>query len=177
MRRFIFRCREEVLFVNRDKIIGWTAAAVLLAGVAATVQTVRATPEKTRQLERKTVDLGRLRAWQEEHLDDLAALQPFEGLKSTEPVSLADLAKKSFADARPDLRFRESRPAAGGWRVDTADVLLEKVRMAEVSLFVLAAENQRPPWKLVECSMTAGEQAPGYGRAVLAIDAVGKKSQ
>ena len=163
--------------MNRDKIIGWTAAAVLLAGVAATVQTVRATPEKTRQLERKTVDLGRLRAWQEEHLDDLAALQPFEGLKSTEPVSLADLAKKSFADARPDLRFRESRPAAGGWRVDTADVLLEKVRMAEVSLFVLAAENQRPPWKLVECSMTAGEQAPGYGRAVLVFEALEKKSQ
>ena len=163
--------------MNRDKIIGWTAAVVLLAGVAATVQSVRATPEKTRQLERKVADLGRLRKWQAEHLDDLAALQPFETLKSREPVSLADLARKSFADARPDLRFRESRPAAGGWRVNTADVLLEKVRLPEVSLFVLAAENQRPPWKLVECSVTASGQSPGYGRAVLVFEALEKKSQ
>ncbi len=163
--------------MNRDKVIGWIAAVVLLAGVAATVQSVRATPEKTRQLERKVTDLGRLRKWQTEHLDDLAALGPFEALKSREPVSLADLAKKSFTETRPDLRFRESRPAAGGYRVNTADVLLEKVRLAEVSLFVLAAENQRPPWKLVECSMTASEQAPGYGRAVLVFEALEKKSQ
>ena len=161
--------------MNRDKIIGWTAAVVLLAGVAATVQTVRATPEKTRQLERKIADLGRLRTWQAEHLDDLAALQPFEALKSPTPVSLADLAKKSFTDARPDVRFREARPAAGGWRVNTADVLLEKVRMADVSLFILAAENQRPPWKLVECSMTADGPSPGYGRAVLVFEALEKK--
>ena len=161
--------------MNRDKIIAWAAMAALLAGVAATVQSVRATPEKTRQLERKVADLGRLRKWQEERQDHLAALQPFEALKSPSPVLLADLAKKSFADARPDVRFREARPAADGWRVNTADVLLEKVRMADVSLFILAAENQRPPWKLVECSMTAGEQSPGYGRAVLVFEALEKK--
>ena len=162
--------------MNRDKALHGVALAVLALGVALTVQSIRTTPQKVRQFKRKAADLVHLADLQRGRLRDQAAMGMFEKLSSKKPVSIAELAK-SYASLRPDIRLREAKPAAGDWVVRSADVTCEGAKLSDAALLILTLENQRPPWKLIECGITAGDQGAGYGRASLVFEALEKKSQ
>src|ERR1035437_9786654 len=61
-----------------------------------------------------------------------------------------------------------------GWTLRQMEVVFSEVNLSQVPGFLQAAEMQRPPWRLVECTLASSRQADGLGRVVLILEAVGK---
>jgi len=54
------------------------------------------------------------------------------------------------------------------------EVVFSEINLSQIPGFLQAAEIQRPPWRLVECTLASSRQADGLGRVVLILEAVGK---
>jgi len=52
--------------------------------------------------------------------------------------------------------------------------VFSKVDLSQVPVFLHMAEQERPPWRLVECTLASSRQADGLGRVVLILEAAGK---
>ena len=150
------------------------ALAVFLAGVLASIATIRQNLELRGKIRDKIETLAQLVAMKQTRDRHQAALRVFEGLSNASPVSLASLGRATVTNTTPEIRERESRNLTAGWTLWQMEVVFSEVNLSQVPGFLQAAERQRPPWRLVECTLASSRQADGLGRVVLILEAVGK---
>jgi hypothetical protein len=150
------------------------ALAVFLAGVLAAIAAIRQNLDLRGKIQNKIETLNQLVSVQQTRDRHQAALRVFEGLSNASPVSLADLGRVTVTNAMPEIRERASRNLTAGWTLGQMEVVFSEVNLSQVPDFLQAAEMQRPPWWLVECTLTSSRKADGLGRAVLILEAVGK---
>jgi hypothetical protein len=157
-------------FTGAQLRLGVAALAALL-GAALALHALTTLSADLRRLERKAGDLATLQKIAAEWRAALRATLPFEGLSSKQPVPLTELAAQQLPGVTPSIRQRETLPALGGWQVRRAEVKCE-APLAALGQFLLAAEQARPPWRLVEFDIAATEKA---ARATLVLEALEKK--
>ncbi|MCX6992374.1 MAG: hypothetical protein NT011_04440 [Kiritimatiellaeota bacterium] len=150
------------------------ALAVFLAGVLASIATIRQNLDLRGKIRNKMETLAQLVAMKQTRDRHQAALRVFEGLSNTSPVSLASLGHATVTNALPEIRERESRNLTVGWTLRQMEVVFSEVNLSQIPGFLQAVEMQRPPWRLVECTLASSRQADGLGRAVLILEAAGK---
>ena len=150
------------------------ALAVFLAGVLASIATIRQNLELRGKIRDKIETLAQLVAMKQTRDRHQAALRVFEGLSNASPVSLASMSRAIVTNATPEIRERESHNLTAGWTLWQMEVVFSEVNLSQVPGFLQAAERQRPPWRLVECTLASSRQADGLGRVVLILEAVGK---
>jgi len=149
----------------------WIAAwCVMAAALLLSVANWRHWPKQRKVLQRRLRDLNTL-----EHMpapDD--ALQRMEALfdpfPARETVSLEAMAVEKVPSGRADIRRKEQRAIRDGWKVTRYDVIFNDAVLREVSDFITAAETVRPPWRIVECHITAATGAPGKGRVTMVLE-------
>jgi hypothetical protein len=159
---------------NALLILQACALAVFLAGVLASIATIRQNLDLRGKIRNKIETLTQLAAIQQTCDRHQAALRVFEGLSNAQPVSLASIGRAIVTNATPEVRERESRNLAAGWTLWQMEVVFNEVNLSQIPGFLQAAEMQRPPWRLVECALASSRQADGVGRVVLILEAVGK---
>jgi hypothetical protein len=160
--------------VNRTAILRGLGIAVCATAVLMTLQSLLAAPASVRHLRKKNEDVEALRSLREDQARSEAAIDLFEKLPSRTPPPLGELVNIAMPGARYNLRLKESRPAPFGWMVRSVELSFEDLPLASLAPFLERAENRRPPWRLVECHLTASDQAPGRGRAVLVLEGIEK---
>mgnify|MGYP001766342341 CR=1 FL=1 len=151
--------------------------AVFAAGVFLTAQSVLTWPSCSRQVRGRLATLDQLRELERGLGRDEEAVAIFAKLPVKRPAALDDLVADGFPGVSSSVRQRESRPAAAGWTVRSMDISLEGARLADLSRFLekALASGERPPWRLVECGVTASAQgAAGTGRVSLTLEALEK---
>jgi len=150
------------------------ALAVFLAGVLASIATIRQNLDLRGKISNKMDTLTQLAAMKQTRDWHQAALRVFEGLSNASPVSLASMSRANVTNATPEIRERESRNLTAGWTLWQMEVVFNEVNLSQLPGFLQAAEMQRPPWRLVECTLASSRQADGLGRVVLILEAAGK---
>jgi hypothetical protein len=160
--------------MNRTLILRVAAGAACLAAAALTLQSIYTAPATARRLRRKAADLELLRGLAADQVRNAAAIAMFEALPSKTPPPLGELVNTAVPGARYNLRLKESRPAQAGWSVRSIEISFEELKLSDLATFLERAENKRPPWRLVECSLTASGESPGRGRAVLVLEGLEK---
>lgn len=155
----------------------WASLAVFAAGLFLTVQSTLTWPRSARQLRGRIATLEQLRELERAQGHDEEAVALFDRLPAKKPLALNELAAELLPGVQSSIRLRESRPAAAGWTVRNVEASFENVRLADLSRFLerALAASDRPPWRLVECSITASPQGgAGTGRASLTLEALEK---
>lgn len=150
------------------------ALAVCTGGVAMALYTLGTLTEALSKLDRKNADLVTLKRLAADDRASRQALAPFEALATKQPPSLTELATKAMPGITPGIRQRESQAAANGWLVRRMEVKFD-APAATLGRFLAAAEDARPPWRLVEFDLISGVPAPDTIRATLLLEALEKK--
>jgi hypothetical protein len=153
------------------------ALAVFLAGILASVAAIRQNLDLRGKIRSKIETLAQLVAMKQTRDRHQAALRVFEGLSNASPVSLASLGRVTITNVTPEIRERESRNLTAGWTLRQMEVVFSEINLGQVPGFLQAAEGQRPPWRLVECTLASSRQADGLGRVVLILEAVEKSGK
>lgn len=160
--------------INPLHILYGSAALALIAGISLTVASLRQAALLAQSLRGRVAVAAELQAIQRTKDRYAAAVRRFSALSNTVPVSLSGLAAAAVPSATPDIREIESKPLDQGWILTRSEVIFNDLNLAQLPVFVRAAESQRPPWRLAECSITASTQADGFGRVVLILEAISK---
>ncbi|MBI2440952.1 MAG: hypothetical protein HYV35_06220 [Lentisphaerae bacterium] len=160
--------------LNKGLILPASALLVFLAGIVASVNALRQNAITRARISAKLETLAQLAALKQTHDRHQRSRQTFEHLTNAAPADLASLAGATVSNATPEIREREARNLVAGWTLRQAEVVFNEVDLSKVSGFLQAAENQRPPWKLVECTLLSSRKADGLGRAVLILEALEK---
>lgn len=161
--------------MNRETILAALAAIACTLGIFLTADSFIQAPKLADVMKRKYADMDRLLALQDARAGDLAAVAAFDQLPDKKPAPLAELAAAALPGARPTIRQRESRPAADGWSVRSAEVTFDAVALPDLARFLAKAEETRPPWRLVEFNATALEQSPAGARVSVVLEALEKR--
>ena len=147
------------------------ALAVFLVGIVASIITIRQNLGLNAKIQNKKETLSQLAAIKQTHDRHQAAQRVFEGLSNTAPATLASLGRIAVTNATPEIREREARNLTAGWTLRQMEVVFSKVDLNQVPCFLHMAEQERPPWRLVECTLASSRQADGLGRVVLIMEA------
>ncbi|MDD5678227.1 MAG: hypothetical protein PHW60_09605 [Kiritimatiellae bacterium] len=153
------------------------ALAVFLGGILAAIVTIRQNVLLREKIRNKTETLSRLAAIKQARDQHQAAVHVFESLSNAAPAALASLSRAAVTNATPEIREREARNLTAGWTLRQMEVVFSEVDLNQIPGFLLAAEQERPPWRLVECTLASSRKADGLGRAALIMEAVGKGGQ
>jgi hypothetical protein len=154
----------------------WIAAGLSVAlGSTMALRAAVAARTAGARLEMKVAWLRQLRDMERTASRCQEATDAFQGLATTRPPPLPALLKRHFPGAATaDVRETERIEAASGWTLRRNEVSLTDTPLDRVMAFLVDAESQRPPWRLVKCDIMAVPQVPGSGRVVLRLEALEK---
>jgi hypothetical protein len=93
---------------------------------------------------------------------------------SNNPATLSVLVSAAVPGQIPAIRELESKPLKHDLKAKKFEVVFTEIRLDLISSFLKAAETQCPPWRLVECVITASQKADGFGTATLIMETVSR---
>ena len=156
---------------GRFKYAGvWLSAAVLAAGALFSAQNFRAAPLRIKGIRQKQAVLEQLCNLQAVASAEQAAVRKFEAEAAGRPCSLKDLA----GSHRADIRQRENLSLPGGWTLHRTEVVCGDIPFEAAGLFMKAAGECRPPWRVTECLFSASPRSPNAGAVTLMLEALEK---
>lgn len=164
--------------MTRRSLFHMASASLLAAGILISLQALRLTPDAARQIRSRIDTLEELRALQAGCDRETDAIQLYEKLSQHTPTPLDNLLRGAFPGVEAQQRLRESRPLVEGWTLRSVEVTIERIRLADLSRLLdrCSESGTRPPWRLAELQISAQDQVPGFGRAILVLEALEKKS-
>lgn len=146
--------------------------ASVVTAVVMTVGSMLSVPERERHLDQLLTtldDLARIRA---SLVDDEAAILRYEHLPETRPTDLAALAGRTAPGVAVDIQRREHKELGQGWVRNRMHVVFNQIALPDLGRFIDSAEQQRPPWRLVECQIKAHPSVEGAAVATLLVEGV-----
>ncbi len=154
----------------------WKAAALALAvlAVAATLNTLLSAKRHREILARKEADLVQIQShagrWEKE--DALRA--GLEARRAWKPANLDEAATRTLGANMAKITPRPAVSAADGWQSREVSVDLRDVSYGEALLFLSAAAEVQPAWRLREIEIKPSAEA-GKGAMTLVLEALEKK--
>ena len=150
--------------MNSERI--WTAVTTTLAAAAAawTLHTLLSAPRQADILGRKAQDLQRIRAVATRWAREDAYRAALESRQAWRPDDLGETATRALGEGVARLSPRPAAPLADGWQLREVAVELPGVPLPEAAVFLAAAGDSLPPWRLREIEIRA---APDRGKGTV----------
>ena len=154
----------------------WKAVAVALSAgaVAASLNTGLASPRQKEILARKEADLLQIRSQAGRWAREDAWRAWLDAQEAWTPADLDALATRALGADAAKITPRPAAPAVEGWQRREVSIELRDVSYAEVALFLSAAAETPPAWRLREIEIAPSAEA-GKGAATLTLEALEKK--
>jgi hypothetical protein len=154
----------------------WVAAALILfaAALAASLQTVLTAPRHREILARKAADLRRIEAHAGRWAREEAYRDRLEALEAWRPPALEPIATRALGSGVARFSPRPAEPAADGWQRREVSVEIASAPYAEVAVFLAAAAEAAPAWRLREMEIRPSAE-PGTGAMTVVLEALEKK--
>lgn len=150
------------------------AVACPLLGLWLSAQTLRTTPVTIGHIGAKCAALEELRAIGRGNASTQSAQQALDALSVQQAPPLRQIVAEFLPDDSPEIREDDPEPLQAGWSVRRSDVVCDHVRLETVAKLVAALESERPPWRLRECTISAGGDEPGFGRVTMQFEALSR---
>jgi hypothetical protein len=99
-------------------------------------------------------------------------MQMYAALTNRTAVSLSELLRMQPVTRTAEVHPRDSRALIAGWSLRRVDVILDDVALVDVGRLLTSGENQRPPWRMSECTITPSDTSPGAARVTLVMEAL-----
>lgn len=159
-----------------EQSIWWLigGCVVLLSGILWSLSNIQRHPAQRRYIERKQADLQQMAALHESLQRQLDTVRAFDDLPSSRPPDWSSLLRDHAPDFPAEVRRRDTRDAWGPWQAHRMEVAFEHIALDALGQLMSAAEQQRPPWRLVEGNIRAANQRPGMARATLVFEGLSK---
>lgn len=147
-----------------------SVAALLFAAcaLAFAAQTLRATPDRLQQLERRRSDWANLEALAADRRADAARLAELTRAGAARP--LGDWLRELKPDWNAEVREKERRPITADWSLQQAQVTMADVNLAELDEVLRQLAAATPPWRTVELTLTAVDSGAGRARVSLLME-------
>ena len=154
----------------------WKAGALALSVVAlaASLNTLLSAPRHREILARKEADLLKIRAQAGRWAREDALRARLDAQQAWTPADLEALATRTLGAGAAKIAPRPAAPAAAGWQRREAAVELRDVSYAEAALFLAAAAETPPAWRLREIEIRPSAEA-GKGAMTVALETLEKK--
>lgn len=164
--------------VNFDALtVLWIAVVVaLLIGTVLTVQNFTEFPKQKGWVDAKLSALREIESLAGSTRDIDAARTALEALPSKKSRQLSEIVNAALPSVKSEIERGHLEPALDGWSIRRANIVFEKVPAVGVAQFMDAVYAQRPPWRVVDCSVQALPNAPGMVRATFALEGLERKS-
>jgi len=106
------------------------------------------------QIDARHKELARLETMLQETADIRAPLEWLEANARPED-RIAELIKRHLASVPTDLAMRERREDENGWITQRFDLRIDRIKPNDLSTFLAACENARPPVRLIDIQASA----------------------
>lgn len=161
---------------NSTLILLWSLAGVsLVAGLLLTVRSLGTIPRTLELWERKASDIKALYALQTQAERNRRILNGYSDYPSA-PVSLETLTRTVLPDRGLTVRITESLPCVPGWTLRKVSVELTDIAGDDLEKWLQAGAAARPPWAVVECTLTAAPVPGRLSKAALVMETVERPS-
>lgn len=154
----------------------WKAGALALSVVAlaASLNTLLSAPRHREILARKEADLRVIRAQAGRWAREDALRARLDAQQAWTPADLEALATRALGAGAAKIAPRPAAPAAADWQRREATVELRDVSYAEAALFLAAAAETPPAWRLREIEIRPSADA-GKGGLTATLETLEKK--
>lgn len=163
--------------MNRDSAIrsAWIGAACALAlALALAVRTAATLGKEADRLAEYAKLAARLDDLEHKSELRLASIRVHEQLQNPHPLPVSQLLANALPDAQCETRELQSAPTIPGWTVRRVEVSFPSVDTARLAGLLVAAENCRPPWRVVELAITALGESGSSAQVRLVAEALDK---
>jgi hypothetical protein len=154
----------------------WKMAVWALSvwAVAASLNSVLSAPRQREILARKEADLRKIQAYEGRWAPEDALRSRLDAQQAWKPIDLDELAVRTFGAGLAKITPRPATPAVEDWQRREASVDLREIPYAEASLFLSAAAETPPAWRLREIEIKPSAAA-GKGAMTLVLESLEKK--
>lgn len=159
--------------MKAERILGTAALILFTAALAASLQTMLSAPRHRDILRRKAADLRRIEAHAGRWAREEAFRDRLEAEGAVQPPELEPIATRTLGSGVARLAPRPAEPAADGWRRREVSVDIASAPYAEIAVFLSAAADALPPWRLREIEIRPSAK-PGEGAMSLVLEALEK---
>ena len=136
-----------------------------------TARTLTSLPQRLAQVARRHGDVLQLQGLAERNAVNESAVKAFA--ETGDGVTdLSGWLREKWPGWSIDVQERETVPLRPGWSAHRVDVRLADATLADAGRLWTSLEALRPPWRVVECQVTASEPIPGRGRMTLVVETV-----
>ncbi len=153
------------------------ALLLFVAGVVWTAFTLSRMSVYERRLADRQNDLRTLRVLELERNRQQGAIRAFDMLDDDAPASLNAIASIHFGGVLLEIRARTTIELPNGWNVKRVELVCADAPLDRLPAFLQAAESGRPPWRLIDCDITASRTDGGAGRLVLGLEALSGQAE
>jgi len=153
----------------------WIAAFLILAiGLASTAGALRNLRGSRSRFAQTLRELQALQDIENGLSLYLGARAAFDALPQPKPSDPREILVRVLPGVRVDEAKEERLEAAPGWTLRRKEVVFGTASFPKVMEFVEAAESQRPPWRMIRCSLRATSPDGGIGQAAIVLEALEK---
>lgn len=147
---------------------------LLVAAAAASLHLVLSGPRSREILARKEEDLERIRALAGRWTQETAYCRQLDARQAWVPADLEEVATRTLGAGIAKISPRTASPVVEGWQRREASVEMADVPYAEALLFLMAAAETPPAWRLREIEMRPSAEA-GKGACLVVLEALERK--
>jgi hypothetical protein len=152
------------------------AVALLLTGIIMASRNFTQFPKQKGWISTKVSALSETESLAESARDIDAALIALDSLPSKTPPTIAEIVNVALPNVKCEIERGHLEPTLDGWAVRRENVVFERMPANGVARFVYALSTQRPPWRVVDCSVQALTDAQGTVRAAFVVEGLERKS-
>lgn len=161
---------------NSTLMLLWSlAGASLAAGILLTIGSIRTLPRTLELWDRKAADIQALAAMQELADQNRRILAEYASYPPA-PPSLETLTHTIMPGRSLTVRVTELLPCVPGWTFRKAGVEFNDIAGEDLGKWLQAGAAARPPWAVVECTLTAAPVAGRLSKAALVMETVERPS-
>lgn len=150
------------------------ALAMTVAAAAASLHLVLSGPRHREILARKEGDLERIQALAGRWAKESAFCRQLDAQQAWAPADLEEVATRTLGVGVAKISARTASPVAEGWQRREAAVEMAGVPYAEAILFLMAAAEAPPAWRLREIELRPSAEA-GKGACTVVLEALERK--
>ncbi len=160
--------------MRNERLWKWAALGLGVWAAAASLNTLLSAPRQREILARKTEDLQKIQAHAGRWAREDAWQAWLDARQAWQPADLDELATRYLGADAVRITPRAATPAADGWQRREVSIDLRSVSYAEAALFLAAAAETPPAWRLREIDFRPANEA-GKGALTLVLVALEKR--
>ena len=154
----------------------WKATVWVLSvwAVAASLNSVLSAPRQREIMAKKEADLHKIQTYTDRWAREDALRELLDSQQAWKPADLDELATRTLGANQAKITPRPATPIADGWQRREMSVDLRTASYAEAAVFLAAAAEASPAWRLREIDIKPSAEA-GQGAMTLVLESLEKK--